>query len=150
MINIHPETGDACPSQPLSLIKRHREGPPQFGIASLRRTCVRTCAPAHCFRVGIIAEVDSDAFSSDGITVRVGDLITPVEVSTPGQTAHVSLCSSAVVFGLRPRFWLVKSLQSHAAQACSSKPGFAPFFIFAALCSFTAASVVWAKYRKYR
>jgi hypothetical protein len=31
MINIHPESGDACPSQPLSLIKRHRVGPPQFG-----------------------------------------------------------------------------------------------------------------------
>ena len=32
MINIHPETGLSCASQPLSLIKRHRQGPPQFGI----------------------------------------------------------------------------------------------------------------------
>jgi uncharacterized protein YcbX len=32
MINIDPDSGHACPSQPLSLIKRHREGLPQFGI----------------------------------------------------------------------------------------------------------------------
>ena len=41
MINIHPETGDACPSQPLSLIKRHRTAPPQFGTLPPPQVCPR-------------------------------------------------------------------------------------------------------------
>jgi len=100
---------------------------------------------------GVIAEVDSDTFSSDGITVCVGDLITPIESSTLGQTAPAMQCSSGIAFGLRPRFWLVTSLmRSDAASASSPKVGFGPFLVLATLCSFTAASLVWAKYRKYK
>ena len=101
---------------------------------------------------GVIAEVDSDTFSSDGVTVCVGDLITPIESSTLGQTAPAMQCSSGIAFGFRPRFWHVKSLmRSNIASASSPKKlGFGPFLVLAALCSFTAASLVWAKYRKYK
>jgi hypothetical protein len=148
MINIHPETGVACPSQPLSLIKRHRDGPPHFGAAQ------RATSPAHVLILssGIIAEVEADAAASDSIMVRAGDLISPCTLAPPPRRmCPAAQGSGAPVFGARSRFWSVESLVQGEAVA-DPPPGPAlqsqSFYVFAAACGVAAACVIWAKYGK--
>ena len=151
MINIHPETGVACPSQPLSLIKRHRDGPPHFGAAQ------RATSPAHMLILssGIIAEVEADAAASasasasDSIMVSAGDLISPCALAPPPRRmCPAAQGSGAPVFGARSRFWSVESLLQGEAVA-DPPPGPAlqsqSFYVFAAARGVAAACVIWAK-----
>ena len=147
MINIDPETGHACPSQPLSLIKRHREGQPQFGIIHMFLPSL-SC-PILKFPAGVIAEADSSSFPSAGVTVSVGDLIYPYDVAAVDQRSPAVHRCGTPIFGLRPRYFSVKSLSRDAA---SLEPGLklSPdnFFVITALFSLAAVSIIWAKYGK--
>jgi hypothetical protein len=142
MINIHPETGAACPSQPLSLIKRHRSGPPHFGT-----TQPANVAPAHAdVCTGIIAEMELSSAPDDSIIVGVGDLISPCDVAPAPLACAAVQGSGALSFGARSRFWSLESLlQGEAVEERGLRLPCEPLYVVAAACSVAAAYIIWAK-----
>jgi hypothetical protein len=140
MINIHPETGAACPSQPLSLIKRHRDGPPHFGTpANFARAHADVCA-------GIIAEMEPSSAPDHTITIGVGDLISPCDLA-PAPLACAALQGSGTLsFGARSRFWSLESLlQGEAVEERGLRLPCEPLYVVAAACSVAAAYIIWVK-----
>jgi hypothetical protein len=130
----------------LSLIKRHRVGLPHFGAFLKLLLYFHTCQ----LFPGIIAAVEENTCPRDDLTVCVGDFVSPMQLAAQQHQPSLVQQVGGPAFGLRPRFWMLKSLtQSSVAPVPDPKCRPASLLTFSTLCCFAAASLlIWAKYRE--